>query len=154
MFERIFTELGPWNWMVLGLVLLILEIMAPGVFLLWIGIAALIVGAITLALWNTAFWVWQVQVLAFLALSLVAAYYGKKIMDGRKDVSDLPLLNQRGAQMIGRTATLSEPIREGRGRIQLGDTLWRVSGPDLPAGARVRVVRAAEQDLELVVEAV
>jgi len=154
MFERVFTELGPWNWMVLGLVLLILEIMAPGVFLLWIGIAALIVGAITLALWSSAFWVWQVQVVLFLVLSLVAAYYGKKIMDGRNEVSDLPLLNQRGAQMIGRTATLSEPIREGRGRIQLGDTLWRVSGPDLPAGARVRVVKAAEQDLELVVEAV
>jgi membrane protein implicated in regulation of membrane protease activity len=154
MFERIFTELGPWNWMVLGLVLLILEIMAPGVFLLWIGIAALVVGAITLALWSSTFWVWQAQVVLFLVLSLVAAYYGKKIMDGRNEVSDLPLLNQRGAQMIGRTATLSEPIREGRGRIQLGDTLWRVSGPDLPAGARVRVVKAAEQDLELVVEAV
>jgi membrane protein implicated in regulation of membrane protease activity len=154
MFERIFTELGPWTWMVLGLVLLILEIMAPGVFLLWIGIAALVVGAITLALWSSTFWVWQAQVVLFLVLSLVAAYYGKKIMDGRNEVSDLPLLNQRGAQMIGRTATLSEPIREGRGRIQLGDTLWRVSGPDLPAGARVRVVKAAEQDLELVVEAV
>ena len=154
MFERIFTELGPWNWMVLGLVLLILEIMAPGVFLLWIGIAALIVGAITLALWSAAFWVWQAQVVLFLVLSLIAAYYGKKIMDNRREVSDLPLLNQRGAQMIGRTATLSEPIREGRGRVQLGDTLWRVSGPDLPAGARVRVVKAAEQDLELVVEAI
>jgi len=154
MFERIFTELGPWNWMVLGLVLLIFEILAPGVFLLWIGIAALVVGAITLTLWNTAFWVWQAQVVVFLILSLITAYYGKKIMDGRREVTDLPLLNQRGAQMVGRTATLSEPIREGRGRIQLGDTLWRVSGPDLPAGSRVRVVKAAEQDLELVVEVV
>lgn len=54
--------------------------------------------------------------------------------------------------MIGRTATLAEPIREGRGRIQLGDTLWRVSGPDLPAGTRVKVTGAAETDLELTVE--
>ena len=154
MFERIVTELGPWNWMVLGLVLLILEILAPGVFLLWIGIAALIVGAVTLALWNAAFWTWQIQVVVFVILSLISAYAGKRIMDGRGEVSDLPLLNQRGAQMVGRTATLSEPIREGRGRIQLGDTLWRVSGPDLPAGARVRVTKVADVDLELIVEAV
>jgi membrane protein implicated in regulation of membrane protease activity len=56
--------------------------------------------------------------------------------------------------MIGRTATLAEPISNGRGRIRLGDTLWRVSGPDLPAGAQVRVTGAADTDLELVVEAV
>ena len=108
----------------------------------------------TLALWDAAFWVWQWQVVLFLALSLICAYMGKRIMDRRNETSDLPLLNRRGEQMVGRTATLSEPIREGRGRIQLGDTLWRVSGPDLPVGARVRVVKAAEQDLELMVEAV
>ena len=55
--------------------------------------------------------------------------------------------------MIGRTATLTEPITEGRGRIRIGDTMWRVSGPDLPAGARVRVKAATDKDLELVVEA-
>lgn len=154
MVERIFTELGPWNWMVLGLVLLALEIVLPGVFLLWIGIAAIIVGAITLVLWDTAFWVWQLQVVVFLVLSLICAYVGKRIMDGRAETSDQPLLNKRGDQLIGRTATLSEPIREGRGRIQLGDTLWRISGPDLPAGARIRVVKASDADLELMVEAV
>ncbi|HMM65109.1 MAG TPA: NfeD family protein, partial [Mesorhizobium sp.] len=57
-------------------------------------------------------------------------------------------------QLIGRTATLAEPIREGRGRIQLGDTLWRVSGPDLPAGTRVRVTGASDTELELTVEPV
>jgi membrane protein implicated in regulation of membrane protease activity len=154
MIEQITTELGPWNWMVLGIVLLALEIVAPGVFMLWIGIAALIVGSISLLPWQAAFWGWQVQVLVFLALSLLSAYAGKKLMGARSQPTDQPLLNRRGEQMIGRTATLAEPIREGRGRIQLGDTFWRVSGPDLPAGARVRVVSAAEFDLELVVEAI
>lgn len=154
MLQRMFSELGPWNWMVLGLVLLTLEILAPGVFLLWIGIAALIVGAVSLLLWDTAFWVWQLQVVVFLVLALLAAYLGNRIMTARKESSDQPLLNRRGDQLVGRTATLTEPIREGRGRVQLGDTLWRVSGPDLPVGARVRVVRAADADLELVVEAV
>jgi membrane protein implicated in regulation of membrane protease activity len=150
MMERIFSELGPWNWMVLGFALLALEIVMPGVFLLWIGIAALIVGAVSLLIWDAGVWIWQVQVIAFLLLSLVSAYLGNRFMSGRGNQSDQPLLNRRGEQLIGRTATLTEPIREGRGRIQLGDTLWRVSGPDLPIGARVRVT--AVEDSELVVE--
>ena len=154
MLERIVAELGPWNWMVLGFILLVLEIAVPGVFLLWIGIAALIVGAASLALWDAGFWTWQVQVVVFLALSLVSAYIGKQIVGRREGQTDQPLLNRRGEQMIGRTATLAEPIREGRGRIQLGDTLWRVSGPDLPAGARVKVTGADDTALERVAEQV
>lgn len=154
MLERIFNELGPWNWMVIGFILLVLEIMVPGVFLLWIGIAALITGAVSLLIWDAGFWVWQTQVVVFLILSLVCAYVGKQIVWSRRRDTDQPMLNQRGEQMIGRTATLTEPIREGRGRIQLGDTLWRVSGPDLPIGARVRVTGATAADLELTVEAI
>ena len=154
MIASIVAELGPWNWMRLGFILLCLEIFAPGVFLLWIGIAALIGGSASLLLWEAAFWTWQVQVLVFLVLSLASAYVGKKIVRDRETASDQPLLNKRGAQMIGRTATLAEPIKEGRGRIKLGDTTWRVSGPDLPAGAQVRVVGAQDTDLELVVEPV
>ena len=72
MLERIFAELGPWNWMVLGFALLALEIVVPGFFLLWIGIAALVIGALSLLIWDAGFWTWQVQVLAFLVLSLVS----------------------------------------------------------------------------------
>ncbi|AZO11654.1 MULTISPECIES: NfeD family protein [unclassified Mesorhizobium] len=154
MIERIVSELGPWNWMVLGFVLLVLEIVAPGVFMLWIGIAALIIGAASLLVWEAAFWTWQLQVLAFLVLSLVSAFIGKKVVSDRNANADQPLLNRRGAQMVGRTATLAEPIKNGRGRIRLGDTLWRVSGPDLPVGTQVRVTGAADTDLELTVEAV
>ncbi|UCI29899.1 NfeD family protein [Mesorhizobium sp. B4-1-4] len=154
MIDRIISELGPWNWMVLGFVLLVVEVIAPGFFMLWIGIAALIVGAASLLIWNAAIWSWQVQVLVFLVLSLVSAFIGKKLMGGHDQPSDQPLLNRRGAQLIGKMATLAEPIRDGRGRIKLGDTLWRVSGPDLPAGTQVRVTAAADTDLELTVEAV
>ncbi|MCO5065051.1 MAG: NfeD family protein [Rhizobiaceae bacterium] len=153
MIARIAEELGPWNWMVVGVILLTLEILVPGVFLLWIGIAALIVGAISLALWDAGFWTWHVQMLLFLALSLVSAYIGKRIMASREAQSDQPLLNRRGDQLIGRLATLVEPIENGRGRVRLGDTMWRVSGPDLPAGAKVRIVSASDTDLELTVEA-
>ena len=153
MLDRIISELGPWNWMVLGFVLLVMEVIAPGIFMLWIGIAALVIGAISLLIWDTAIWTWQVQVLAFQALSLVSAYVGKKLV-GSHGPTDQPLLNRRGAQMVGRMATLAEPIKDGRGRIKLGDTLWRVSGPDLPAGTQVRVTAAADTDLELTVERV
>ncbi|ANT53428.1 NfeD family protein [Mesorhizobium amorphae] len=154
MFERIISELGPWNWMVLGFVLLVMEVIAPGIFMLWIGIAALLIGLVSLLIWDASFWTWEVQVLAFLALSLVSAFVGKKLVGGRHDSTDQPLLNRRGAQMVGKMATLAEPIKDGRGRIKLGDTLWRVSGPDLPAGTQVRVVSSADTDLELTVEAV
>jgi membrane protein implicated in regulation of membrane protease activity len=154
MIERVISELGPWNWMVLGFVLLVMEIIAPGVFMLWIGIAALVIGAVSLLIWDASFWTWQIQVLAFLILSLVSAYVGKRVAGGRHTPTDQPLLNRRGEQMIGKMATLSEPIKDGRGRIKLGDTLWRVSGPDLPAGTKVRVTGAADTDLELTVEAV
>lgn len=152
MLDRVVMELGPWNWMVLGFALLILEILIPGVFLLWIGIAAILVGTLSLQLWGVGFWTWQAQVLLFVVLSLISAYVGKQMMNRTAADSDEPLLNRRAEQLIGRTATLAEPIREGFGRIRLGDTLWRVSGPDLPVGARVRV--KAVKDSELVVEAV
>ena len=149
MIERIFTELGPWNWMVLGFVLLALEILVPGVFLLWIGIAAILTGALTLQLWDVAWWGWQIQFLVFAALSLACAYLVHRINRARETDSDQPLLNQRGAQLVGRTAVLEEPIREGFGRIRIDDTLWRVTGPDALPGTRVRVMAASGGELRV-----
>ncbi len=152
MLSSIFSELGPWNWMVLGFALLALEILVPGVFLLWIGIAAILTGALSLQLWEWGFWTWQVQMLVFLGLSLVSAFAGKKIMRGTEQETDEPLLNRRAEQMVGRTATLADPITEGVGRVKLGDTVWRVFGPDLPAGTRVRIVAARGGDLTVQAE--
>ena len=149
MIERIVMELGPWNWMALGLVLLGLEIVVPGIFLLWIGIAAIIVGTLTLMIGDAAFWSWQLQIILFLILSLVSAYIGKKVMAKGDGVSDEPFLNQRAEQLVGRTATLAEPIAEGRGRIKLGDTQWRVNGPDMPVGTKVKVVSTDGSELSV-----
>jgi membrane protein implicated in regulation of membrane protease activity len=152
MIERIVGELGPWNWMVLGFVLLGLEIFVPGVFLVWIGLAALAIGLVSFLAWDLAFWTWQVQVLAFLAAALAAAWFGYRFYRRDATPSDEPLLNQRARQLVGRTGTLEEPIRDGRGRLKLGDTWWRVLGPDAAPGTRVRV--AEVRDGELVVEPV
>ena len=146
-----FSDFGLWNWFILGAALLVIEILAPGVYLLWLGIAAILTGLLSFLLSQTGIWGWQAQVLVFLALSVVCVLIGRRVFptSGSED-TDEPLLNQRERQLVGRTATLEEPIREGHGRIRLGDTLWRVTGPDLPAGAQVRVTDAVGGRLTVV----
>ncbi|TDH35082.1 NfeD family protein [Pseudohoeflea suaedae] len=146
MIDTLISEVGPWSWWILGLLLLGAEIIVPGMFLIWIGLAAIVVGAISFALWDSAIWSWQIQLLVFAVLSLVSALVGRKIMASRDGDTDQPMLNRRMEQMIGRTATLEEPITEGQGRIRLGDTLWTVRGPDLPVGSRVRIVAIENDD--------
>lgn len=146
MIASFIAGLGPWAWWVLGLILLAAELAAPGVFLIWIGAAAIVVGALSVALDASGFWVWQVQLLLFAVLSVVFALLGRSFYAGRQK-SDEPMLNRRTEGLVGRTATLQEPIREGRGRIRLDDTWWPVNGPDLAAGTRVRVVAAHGSDL-------
>ncbi len=151
MLMRLISELGPWSWWLLGLVLLAAELALPGVFLVWIGIGALLTGLLSVLLWTMGFWVWQLQFLVFAALAVAATFAGRRFLSSREQVTDEPLLNQRGASLVGRTATLPEPIVNGRGRIRLDDTYWPVMGPDLPAGTKVKVVSGTGRDL--VVEA-
>jgi hypothetical protein len=149
MIMSVISSLGPWNWWVLALVLLGLEIIAPGTFFLWFGISAFVIGTISLAVGpDSTFWVWQTQMIGFVVLSLFAVLAGRKFLSqhGYTEIDD-PLLNERGRQMVGRTAILSEPILEGQGRVRLGETVWRVNGPDAPAGARVRIVGAQSNTL-------
>ncbi len=146
MIAHIMAELGPWNWMALGLILLTLEVFVPGMFMVWFGVAALVTGALSLALWGSAFWTWPFQITVFLILSVITLLAGRKYVHDRNHETDEPLLNQRPAQLIGRIATLDEAIVNGNGRIRLGDTLWRVKGDDAPAGARVKV-SGAESDV-------
>ncbi|MBZ9655835.1 NfeD family protein [Phyllobacterium lublinensis] len=139
MLERLFAELGPWNWIVLGLVLMIFEVAAPGIFFLWFGIAALIVGALAILLGEALGMGWQIQVVLFLVLSVISVLVGRRLMGATDVVSDEPLLNRRGEQLIGQVVTLEEATVNGRGRARVGDSLWRVTGPDLSAGTRVRI---------------
>jgi membrane protein implicated in regulation of membrane protease activity len=147
MIERILFELGPWAWWVLGLILLAAEMVLPGVFLVWIGIAAILVGVLSLLFWSSDFWLWQMQLVIFALFSVAAVLIGRRLVARSGQVTDEPLLNQRGARLVGRTAVLEEPISEGRGRIRLDDTTWPVDGPDMPAGTRVRVVASSGRQL-------
>ena len=134
--------LGPWNWAFFGLVLLALEVMLPSTFLLWPGLAALGVGAVTLLLGtDNPVWPWQLQLIIFLVLSLCIAYFGNKYVKQRNlEASEADGLNERGSQLVGKTGVISDAIVNGQGRIKIGDTTWRVSGPDTKSGQSMKVV--------------
>jgi membrane protein implicated in regulation of membrane protease activity len=129
--------LGGWTWWVLGLVLLAVEVVAPGFFFLWFGIAAILIGVSAL-LFD---WPWQLQVLGFVILSVIAALAGRRFSKTDIDSED-PQLNLRAGRLAGRTFVLAEPIVEGRGRVRIDDTVWQVHGPDAPAGTRIVVTGA------------
>ena len=147
-------EMGPWSWWILALILLGLEVLAPGTFFLWFGISAFVIGTISLAVGSgSGFWVWQTQMIGFVVLSLVSAVIGKRYFNiYSSSESEDPVLNDRARRLIGRTAVLEEPILEGQGRVRLGETFWRVTGPDLPAGSRIRIVEAQSNTLQVVAE--
>jgi hypothetical protein len=130
------AALGEWSWFVLGLVLLALEIFLPGTFFLWFGVAALATGAVALAV----DWGWQAEVILFVVLALVLVVVGRRYFAWHKNASDEPYLNQRAKGFVGNVYVLGEPIVSGNGRVRIDDTSWRVKGPDLPGGARVKVV--------------
>ena len=87
--------------------------------------------------------------LIFAALAGLSLYLGRQWLNRNRGQSDEPNLNQRGASLVGRTADLIDPIHNGRGKVKIGDTIWIVSGPDLPLGTRVRVVSSDGSDLRV-----
>jgi hypothetical protein len=130
-------HLSFWDWLAFGTVLLILEVFGAGGYLLWIGLAAAAVGLLTYLLPDLP-WAWQF--FAFALLSLLTAVFWWRRQRSAAKPSDVPGLNRRGSEFLGRTFALHEAIVGGRGKIKAGDTLWLVTGPELPAGLEVRVI--------------
>jgi len=134
-----FVSLGTWNWLIFGFILMALELMAPGVFLFWLGLAALLVGLLSFV-FNPS---WQTQLLMFAVFSVAAVPLWRRfaLKSGAASQSN-PFLNRRTDALVGREFTLDKPIVDGSGTVRIDDTIWRVAGPDTPAGSRVRVVHA------------
>lgn len=125
-----------WHWWVAGIVLLGIEIFAPGFWFLWMAVAAGVVGAILYFLPDM---IWEWQVLLFAVLSVSSMIGWRAYQRRNPTVSDQPNLNRRGAQYVGRVFTLDEAIVNGTGKIRVDDTTWKVSGDDQPLGAKVKV---------------
>ena len=129
-----------WHWWILGSGLIILELFAPGTFFLWLGISAFLVGGLAFLL---PFMAWQFEVVLFAVLTVASVVLWRKHLLKSPIETDRPFLNRRGAQLVGRTFTLVEPIINGRGKVKVGDSFWRVEGEDSPADRPVKVVSVA-----------
>lgn len=133
----LFASLGAWNWLILGLALMALELLAPGIFLFWLGLASLLTGLLAFVIDAS----WQVQILTF-AVFTVAAVPAWRRFARQKENQDAPYLNRRSEALVGREFTLEKPIIDNSGTLRIDDTVWRVSGANAPAGSRVRIMTA------------
>jgi membrane protein implicated in regulation of membrane protease activity len=130
-------ELEPhWWWLILGVILGIAEIILPGVFLIWLGAAAVLTGVLTLALPLPG----AAQFAIFAGAAVVAVYAGRRWLRSNPIESSDPMLNDRAARFVGETVLVVEAIEGGLGRVKVRDGVWNAEGPDTQRGARVRVI--------------
>jgi membrane protein implicated in regulation of membrane protease activity len=136
-----------WYWWALAAVLLVFEMLLPGVVFLFIAIGAAATGVMLLVASGASL---EFQLAVFAVVSVVSAValrpYLKRLQSRTADAT----LNARGEALVGQVFVLDQPILAGRGRVKLGDGSWIVTGPDMVAGAKVRV--AAVRGTELRVE--
>ena len=138
MIRDAFISLGAWAWIILGVVLIGIELVAPGAFFLWLGLAAVATGLLDAVLDLS----WQASGLLFALLCVAAVILGRFVTRSKtQPEAEATPLNQRGQSLVGRVFTLETPIKDGEGRIRVDDSSWRVTGADRFAGAKVRVVR-------------
>jgi inner membrane protein len=129
-------------WLIGGLIVCAAETLAPGAFLVWIGGAAAIVGAID----YFAPIDFTSQLAVFGALVAALVLIGRRVY-GSLGAQPGPLPQSRAHAMIGPDFFLDEAIVRGYGRMRVGDSSWRVTGEDCPSGAKVRVVAVEEGSL-------
>ncbi|WP_261841437.1 NfeD family protein [Aliamphritea ceti] len=148
--SEFFTELSPWHWLILGMLLLGFEVLGTAGFLLGIALAALLQAVILFVVPDMG---WQQQLLVFALASVIFTLLYWKLFRRFNDRSDQPLLNDRAAQLVGRQLVLAGPIENGLGRIQIGDTLWRAQADEnIAAGSKIEIVDS--QGMVLVVKQV
>ncbi len=124
-----------WVWIGIGLILAALEMLVPGVYLIWLAVAAIVTGLLTMGVGIGL----PAQVVVFVSLSLIAAYSAKRFLRDSPIESSDPLLNQRGTRLIGESALVTQAIDGGSGRVKYGDSEWIARGPDIAEGERVRI---------------
>ncbi|HJU77328.1 MAG TPA: NfeD family protein [Sphingomicrobium sp.] len=124
-----------WMWLIGGVLLLILEVLAPGFFLVFIGAAALATGLFTVLFDLGA----PSQLALFALYAVIAVLVGRRFYANRTSDSTDPLLNDRAARLVGRVVTVVEPVDDHNGRVRVGDGEWSARGGPADAGERVRI---------------
>ncbi len=135
-----------WHWLILAVVMIILEILIPGAYFLWMGVSAIFVGVLMYVFPEMVF---LVQILIFAVLSVISVVMYKSYRKKNPIVTDEPALNRRGEKYIDQNFTLTEPIVNGEGKIKVDDSTWKIVGMDMPAGMIVRVVSAEGTTLKV-----
>jgi hypothetical protein len=130
-------SLNFWHWGIGALVLMSVEMLLPGFYLLWIGIAAAVV-ALLMLLWPGL--PFELQLLLFAITSVVSVVAWRAWRNRHPVTSDQPNLNERANQYVGRVYSLDAAIVNGAGKVRVGDSVWKVVGEDLPVGTQVKVV--------------
>ena len=133
-------------WAAIALLLFAAEALAPGAFMLWLGFAAVAVFLGVLLVPGIPV---LAQVAAFIVLSFISIQVYRKWFRGHERQSDQPALNRRAAALVGRVVVLERGIVQGRGRVQIADAYWDVTGPELPAGTPVRITGADGMTLQV-----
>jgi membrane protein implicated in regulation of membrane protease activity len=131
-------SLTMWHWLIAAAIFFVLELIAPGAFMLWLGLSSLLVGIISFFVP----WAWQYQLVGFAVFALLSIPLWRRAARRVEKPSDQPFLNRRADAFVGREFTLEKPIVGGNGTVKIDDTIWRLAGPDVPGGSRVKVVRA------------
>ena len=135
-----------WHWWIAAAILAVFETFIPGAVAIWFAAAAVVIGALLLLVPIP----WQLQLILFGALVVAAIFIYRRYRGTHDLASDSPLLNQRANQYVGQSFTLIEALADGSGKVRVGDSVWIVRGPDLPAGSRVRVVGVQGSAFEVV----
>lgn len=133
-------------WLTAAALLAIAELLAPGIFLVFIAAGAGIVGVVLLLVPGISL---LVQVFLFAAATAASVSIGRRWYHRNPVESSDPLLNDRVARLIGQVVTVAEPIVAGSGRVRVGDGEWPARGPDLPVGAHARIVAAEGGTLDV-----
>lgn len=129
-------EIVFWNWWVFALVLFIVEVLVAGTFFLWMGISAGLVGLVLFFMPDLG---WEIQLSLFAIFSVISIIISRIWLAKHARAATPSTLNRRGSQYIGREFTLTEPIVNGIGRLNVDDTIWRISGPDMDSGVQIIV---------------
>ncbi|MDB9751416.1 NfeD family protein [Gammaproteobacteria bacterium] len=126
-----------WHWLIAAAVMIIIEMILPAAYFLWMGISAFVVG---LSIYVVPEMPVLIQVIIFGLLSVLCLVLYKRHKKSNPNVNDQPNLNKRGQQYVGRSFTLEEAIVNGVGKIKVDDSTWRVKGSDMSVGMNVRVM--------------
>ena len=141
-FLNIFLDSSHWQWWGVAVLLFGAEVLAPSFFLLWPGLAAVVTGFIVYLFPEMG---WGLQLLIFIVLALTSTVVGRRYFSQTQKETDQPGLNKREVQLIGQKLTLETEMKDGKGRINLGDSTWSAKSHDgevIKKGQRVEIIDA------------